>query len=238
MSDTPDTGGNAFTRKLGPLPVWGYAAIIVGVGVVFWYWRKHSASQVNPTTVSTVPPTGAADTSGVNQPQMPYSGQVTSFPQGTAAPQTNAQWAKFVSDSLIANGSPPDLVNNALSAYVGGGTLDPSQKSLIDVALQKYGNAPQGVLPIQSTPATPYTGYKYTVQAGDKVSDIVSRYYGSGNPDITARIIADANSGITYNEQTKSFNTLQPGQVILLPTNGVAGVQNNSLNKYDPGHTL
>ena len=240
MSETLSSsgGGSAFTKKLGPLPVWGYAAIIIGVAVVFYFWRGHSATQVNPTSASTVPPTSAGDISGSNQPQVPYAGAISTFPMGTAAPTTNAQWAKSVADSLIANGSAPDLVNNALSAYVNGQSLDSSQKSLIDVALKQYGNAPQGVLPIVSTPAPAYTGTRYTVQQGDTLDSIVKAYYGNTNPNITERLIADSNSGITWDEASKSFKGVTPGTVITLGTNGITGVQANTLNKYDAGHTL
>lgn len=161
MSDVSGT----FTRKLGPLPVWGYAAIIVGVAVVFWYWRKHSATQLNPTTVSTVPPTGAADTPGFNQTQTPYSGVVSTFPMGTPSPTTNAQWTKQTADQLTALGYSPDSVNNALSAYVNGQPLDAAGQSLINVALQKFGNAPQGVLPVQPTDIHSFT--KFVAYQGD-----------------------------------------------------------------------
>lgn len=157
MSDPIPEAGNALTRKLGPLPVWAYGAIVAAIAWGLWYWRGHSASQVNPTAVTTVPPMNAGDISGANapQPQVPYSGTISTFPLTPASPTTNAQWAKFVSDSMIALGYAPDNVNNALSAYVNGNQLDQTSKSLVDVALQKFGNAPEGILPVKAAPPAP-----------------------------------------------------------------------------------
>ena len=33
-------GGNFLTRKLGPLPIWGWLAIIAAAGLAFMYWKK------------------------------------------------------------------------------------------------------------------------------------------------------------------------------------------------------
>ena len=80
-----------------------------------------------------------------------------------------------------------------------------------------------------------YVGKKYTVQAGDTVDSIVKKFYGTTNKDITERILADAN-GLSWNEAAHSFAPLQPGQQLLLTTNGIVNVQPNSLNSYDAGH--
>lgn len=41
---------DAVKEKLGPLPVWAWAGIIVGGGVVFLWWRSHSSSAAADST--------------------------------------------------------------------------------------------------------------------------------------------------------------------------------------------
>lgn len=68
MSETaperPARGGNFLTRKVGPLPAWGWAALAAaGAGVYFWYRnRQGQAAAAAPSAAGT--PTGAQGTSG------------------------------------------------------------------------------------------------------------------------------------------------------------------------------
>lgn len=40
----PARGGNAFTRRLGPLPLWAWMALGLGLAVVYSQWRKNKAA--------------------------------------------------------------------------------------------------------------------------------------------------------------------------------------------------
>lgn len=51
-------GGNAFTRKLGPLPVWAWMGIGLGAALAYSSWRKNKATSTSQA--STVNPTGTA----------------------------------------------------------------------------------------------------------------------------------------------------------------------------------
>lgn len=230
--------GSAVSKKLGPLPVWAYALIIAGVAWGFYYWRSHSVSGGNAVVNSAVPPVDAASVAGASG-VLPstYSGIVQTTP-GTPSLSTNAQWAKYAADQLNALGYAPDAVANALSGYVNGTSLDAQGQSLINIALQKFGTPPQGVMPVAAQPAPQYVGYKYTVQAGDTLDSIISRFYGNTNKDVTERLLQQANANAIVWKEGSGYQPLQAGQTLTLGTNGIAGFQPNTLNTYDTGHAL
>lgn len=239
MSEIIHEGGNAVGKKLGPLPVWAYAAIIAVVAWGWFYWKNHSVGRVNPAAQSAVPPVDAGTIAGASG-ALPstYSGIVQTTP-GTPSLSTNAQWAKYAADQLNALGYAPDAVANALSAYVNGTKLDAQGQSLISIALQKFGTPPQGVLPVPTTPAAPSygAGYRYTVQAGDTLDSIMQRFYGTGANPITARIITDQNPGVV-NWNGTGWTLPGAGSQIYLGPNGIVNTQANTLNTYDTGHTI
>ena len=101
MADNPEgtSGGNFWTRKIGPLPAWAWAALVLVAIVVYLYYRRSQASSstastdttatadessqvpefINQTYVSTTPPatsgTGTTPTgppvNGGNPPHVP-----------------------------------------------------------------------------------------------------------------------------------------------------------------------
>lgn len=54
------SGGSGLTRKIGPLPVWGWVAAAAAVGVGFIWWRNH---QANAATAATSDTASGVDTS-------------------------------------------------------------------------------------------------------------------------------------------------------------------------------
>ena len=144
--------GSALTRKMGPLPVWAWAAIVVAV---VWGLYAYRTVTGRAKPVPAVPGAGTPD-NGYSASTGSVSGSVggvgvQSGINGTPAMQTNAQWARQAADQLIAMGDSPDAVNNALSAYVNGQTLDTGGDSIIREALTKFGNPPEGVLPVHAS---------------------------------------------------------------------------------------
>ena len=250
VHDTAHGVGNAFTRKLGPLPTWAWALVIAGA-VYGWYaWKKVSgASSValgasTPATAGTVlDPLGSGAVSNGSG----YSGSVTTYPQGTPAATTNAQWARNVADQLIALGDNPSLVSTTLADYVGGQALPNGGSSIIDQALTKFGSPPEGVLPYDSgtvnlpNQQAPQPGYgagtRYTVQQGDTFTSILQRFYGKEANPVTARLEASQN-GLPWTGGNGLNFAVTPGQVLTLTPNGIAGYQGNTLTTYDPGHGL
>lgn len=51
----PRAGGNPLTRKLGPLPVWGWALVIGGAGLGYRYLRGSTTVQQIPVGTSDIP---------------------------------------------------------------------------------------------------------------------------------------------------------------------------------------
>lgn len=136
--------GKALTKKLGPLPVYAYAVIIVGAayGVYWWRNRVGRATPVATTEVGT-----GMSSSGPMPGTNTFGGSVTPQAHAPAANQSNAQWAKSVADALIALGGNPTQVNNAIAGFLSGSQLDETQGSFIGQALRMFGNPPEGVIP-------------------------------------------------------------------------------------------
>jgi hypothetical protein len=65
MAPEQQSGGNVFTRKIGPMPLWAWMAIALVIAIVYYLYSKNKAAQSaqNSGTSST----GAAS-GGVNSP--------------------------------------------------------------------------------------------------------------------------------------------------------------------------
>jgi nucleoid-associated protein YgaU len=225
MSEAPEAVAKSVGKKVGPLPLWGYAAIVVvaAYGVYWWKNKVGTSSPVTPITEVGSGMSSAGQMPGTNS----YNGSVNQAEKAAPASTTNAQWARNTADSLIAAGSPPADVTQAISNYLSGKPLTPTQQSIINIALQKYGSPPEGLV----APVTaPSTGHLYTVKQGDTLDSIMQMFYGRVNP-IDKRLVQQNNlSVLTWIESLGNFAALKPGDVLSLPTNGIAGVQNNTLN--------
>lgn len=234
-AEIPDPAA-ALTRKIGPLPGWAWALIVVALAYGFYFWKKRGAAGAGtPTSPATDPAAFAPAALGFESAgPMPgtgtYNGQVNTMPVGQAAVSTNAQWAKTVGNFLIGTGSYDSAaVSNALSKYLNGGQLTDQETAIVGTAVKQYQLPPEGVLPVKTGPA--FYGHKYTAQQGDTLDSILKQFYGTSDP-ITARIVADNNAGALAWDGTK-WGAPAAGTVLKLPTNGIAGVQNNSLTTID-----
>ena len=60
-SAAPDGGGgNVFTRKIGPLPMWAWMGIALALAIVYYLYKKHTSSSTssqNSAQNSSVAPT-------------------------------------------------------------------------------------------------------------------------------------------------------------------------------------
>lgn len=153
----PDNPVKGMTKKLGPLPLYAYAVIIVGVAYGVYWWKNNRVGVARPEGATT--DVGSGFATGA-QPFPSAGGYTGTVPQtGTAAPssKTNAQWAKATADSLIASGggNPADIMN-AITAYLGGNALDEKASAIIATALRQYGSPPEGIVAVKQT-ATPVT---------------------------------------------------------------------------------
>lgn len=64
MPEQPSSGGNVFTRKLGPLPMWAWMAIALVLAVVYYLYKKHTESAAATSTGASSTGGTAANTPG------------------------------------------------------------------------------------------------------------------------------------------------------------------------------
>lgn len=180
MSEPLSGSDNPFTKKIGPLP--GAVWVLLAVGA-FVAWRYYKSSR-EPVTVpsgdtgapevSTAPVTesgGASAAGGVG------TGVVVT-PNGTPPISTNAQWVAQATNLLVGSGSDPSLVSTALSNYVNGRAVTPAQNAIVNLAIQKLGAPPEGVLPVTPAGNTPHN-VTYRTKAGDTLVNLAIVYYGN-----------------------------------------------------------
>lgn len=232
MSEAMEGMGDAFTRKLGPLPAWGWGAIVVGgVWLVYLVKGKQQSTQAAASLENMFPSggiSGAGPAPGTND----YSGVVDQAEHAPASPQTNAQWAQRVSDSMIASGSVPADVNNAFSRYLSGQSLTAQMQAIINDAIRRFGNPPEGIVAPVTAPAG-FKGHVYTVQNGDTLDSILQKFYGSGATAATKNLVNAANKAGLWDSVKGVWKAPTAGSVLYLGENGIAGVQHNTLNTYD-----
>jgi nucleoid-associated protein YgaU len=221
----------ALTRKLGPLPAWGWLLLVVGGAWAWYLWKKRTNGT---TAVATVATPNTTSTSGVAAFD---SGDATNNQDANAVPsvsqpdsETNAQWAIRAGNGIAAMGTYSAIdVSNALSVLLAGGTLTPTQAIIVNLAETTYGLPPEGVIatttaappatPIVTSP-TPVTVAPtapapapaqriYVVVSGDNLTRIAERFYGNSN----WQQIYAANVGVIGGNP----NLIFPGQRLVIP---------------------
>jgi hypothetical protein len=60
-------GGNVFTRKLGPLPMWAWMGIALAIALVYYFWEKNKSSSSTSSTDTSENTPGGVDSSLVPQ---------------------------------------------------------------------------------------------------------------------------------------------------------------------------
>jgi len=53
MADTASSGGNVFTRHIGPLPMWGWTAIVGAVIIGYAWWKNRNSSSTSAESATT-----------------------------------------------------------------------------------------------------------------------------------------------------------------------------------------
>lgn len=107
MSESaPETsgGGNVFTRKMGPLPLWGWMVIALLLAVFYYLYKKHQNSSNYSSSPSTVNTPGGVDASLV--PQFVNQTYVENTPP--AAPPSNPSSGSVTPPSNNGGNPPPD----------------------------------------------------------------------------------------------------------------------------------
>jgi hypothetical protein len=196
MSDvTPDAlpkGKGLTGGKIAGIPTLYLVGGGLALGIGFYVYKKRSASS---TPVSTINASGnVADTTST--PSGGNGGIGTVGGGSTVAnptPPSNAQWASGALNAAIGNGSvnPTDGAN-AVTAFLNGQTLTAAQAAIISKLTTAYGQPPEGVLPISTTPP-PITA-----------DNTPTRYIRDSNGAISAQTA----SGYTYVLTEPEWNAL------------------------------
>jgi nucleoid-associated protein YgaU len=147
-------GHNLVTQKIGPLPAYAYALVIIaGIWIVYLVKRR----QVSPVAPygETLPNDAGSESPAGSSPGG-YSGVVTGE-NGSPVANTNAVWSRTVVNQLVAEGADPATVSNAIAKYISGTALTSQERALVNLAITKFGAPPEGVIPVKSvpTPAKP-----------------------------------------------------------------------------------
>jgi hypothetical protein len=104
-------GGSGVSKKLGPLPYWGWGAVGIGTYVIYRYLKARSAAEsaltASGTTGGTTIPAGALQTASS-----------TASGQGTFG--STSAWVQAALDYLTSNGVDGGDAFNGITAYLNG----------------------------------------------------------------------------------------------------------------------
>lgn len=154
----------AFTKKLGPLPIWAWGAIPAGSYVVYKYLHKSSAPVVDSGTAAIdTGDVGSADdfSNGLSNAS---GGFIANTSNGTSNVATqpavtdNLTWGKEAQNYLVALGVSVTDAATAIASYLygTGQTLNASQSAALAEAIKHLGTPPEGVIiPPPTTPVNP-----------------------------------------------------------------------------------
>src|SRR5579875_197316 len=126
--------------------------------------QSGQSSQIDPMTG--YPVGSAADEQALAAAG--YSGYSAGYPAGdmytgygspaALGPETNAQWAQQVQQTLTAIGYDPETVAGAVGAYLSQIPLSSNQAQIVQVAIAEDGPPPQGSYAIVQQPSSPGAG--------------------------------------------------------------------------------
>lgn len=151
--------GALVTRKIGPLPVWAYGAIIAfGAWAYYWYTGRNGDSTGTGVPDSDVSDSGVPDESGSTIGSGNGSTQVA---RADNTPTSNEDWRQKAAATLVSLGYDGVTVNNALTRYLTEGSTDLSvvERMLVGLAIGRWGVPPEGV-PVGVPDPTPTPGRK------------------------------------------------------------------------------
>lgn len=146
------------TRKLGPLPVWAYGAIVAGLA---WGWYFLTSREIDSS------PSAFGDDAGNdagswdeyfgNVPDGSSVGNGTggdAVTPGSTMPTDNADWFRKAAQHLLALNYEGVSVSTALTKYLSGEPLTLGERALVAQAIARWGVPPEGVPPQSGPPPT------------------------------------------------------------------------------------
>src|ERR1035438_6857411 len=161
MADDPSAvggkaAGNVLTKKVGPLPVWGWAAVVIGAYLVYRYIKdKNAASASSSTGTSTGADTTASQANGIFGSEgfgVNSAGQIVDTATGTVVGSTGngagttstsgQDWASSAYQALQGLGYGNAQIDQTLQDYISGQKLSASEYATVEAAINLIGNAP------------------------------------------------------------------------------------------------
>ncbi len=150
--DVKAGGSGALGKQMGPLPLWGWIAVLAASGGIIIMRRKKTAKATATATPDSV--------TYAQQAQQPTVGNMLNNPGapivtgGTPKPVTNDDWRSQAVTTLIAKGYSPLTIDTAMANYLAGQPLSTQQQALIDMALASLGVPPTPPPAAQMAPPT------------------------------------------------------------------------------------
>jgi len=170
VTDTIDTAAAGMTRKVGPLPAWAWAGMVVAGVTATILIRKRFAPSAEPAEPGAEGEPGDVldELTATSAPFLPGGFVVGGGPaQATGVtgdpdliaeppappdPETNADWGQAASRFLISRGVQGTIATDAISRFLGGQTLTAQGQAVIDMAIAAVGAPPQPVPPPTVSP--------------------------------------------------------------------------------------
>jgi LysM repeat protein len=87
-SSTASQSGNIFLRKIGPMPLWGWMGVILGVVLVYYFWRQNKAKDKNNNNSNAGSSTEQGSSSANDIPQFVNQTYTTVLPPSINLSQT------------------------------------------------------------------------------------------------------------------------------------------------------
>lgn len=140
-----------FSKKLGPLPLWGWliAAVVVYYGVEWW---RHRSSGASTTTTASTPISVTRARTATQYPMAtgrvftPNSGSIIGTTAASNA-STGESWIQRAQAALMNLGYTPTSVDKALQSYASGQSTTSSEHDIITAAEKIVGGSPLGSPP-------------------------------------------------------------------------------------------
>lgn len=151
----------AFTQRVGPLPVIAWGGILGGTYVL---WRYHKASQANSAAIGAIP-NSAGDLGTASDFSQGFSnttpglgaagGSTVNGVDTIPVPTDNTTWGKQALNWLISRGVDPADASFAIGTYLfgTGDQLNDVQSASLRDVLAHFGAPPEGV--VIPPPVTP-----------------------------------------------------------------------------------
>lgn len=135
--------GAGFSRKIGPLPVWGWVTLAAAGGVGYLWWRKrHGAASGSTASTATTTATSVSTTAGVNADAASVLQSEIEQLQGAQSTDADTTTTKATTGhkAVTANGRESlnkiAAANGSSAAAIAEYTL--TNKKSISAALRKY----------------------------------------------------------------------------------------------------